>query len=105
MAILTKYITDTRWNMVSSLFKNGNRSNYDKRIFMEAILYITKTGCQVVIENMQSNGFIPIRRRWKIERTFAWFKRYRRLTKDFEKQSLILWHLFIWLKLPGYLLE
>jgi putative transposase len=44
-------------------------------------------GCKVVIENMQSIGFTPIRHRWKIERTFAWFKGYRRLTKDFEKTA------------------
>jgi beta-lactamase class D len=31
---------------VSSLFKNGDHSKYDKRILMEAILYITKTRCQ-----------------------------------------------------------
>jgi transposase len=46
MGILPNYITDKGWDMVSSLFKNGNRSNYDKHILMEAILYITKTGYQ-----------------------------------------------------------
>ena len=30
-------------------------------------------------------GFVPIRWRWVVERTFAWFNFYRRLDKDREK--------------------
>ncbi|MCS7305878.1 MAG: transposase [Thermoguttaceae bacterium] len=29
-------------------------------------------------------GFELLRRRWVVERTFAWFNRYRRLSKDYE---------------------
>lgn len=31
-----------------------------------------------------SVGFTPIKLRWKVERTFAWLGRYRRLSKDYE---------------------
>lgn len=30
-------------------------------------------------------GFAPLPRRWVVERTFAWFGRYRRLSKDYEQ--------------------
>ena len=29
-------------------------------------------------------GFVVLPRRWIVERTFAWFGRYRRLSKDYE---------------------
>jgi len=32
-------------------------------------------------------GFHPLRQRWVVERTFAWFNRYRRLNRDVERTS------------------
>jgi putative transposase len=32
-----------------------------------------------------SQGFIPVRQRWVVERTFAWMGRNRRLSKDYER--------------------
>lgn len=32
-----------------------------------------------------ASGFVPLPRRWVVERTFAWFGRYRRLSKDYER--------------------
>jgi putative transposase len=32
-------------------------------------------------------GFKPVRIRWVVERTFAWFGRYRRNSKDYEKRT------------------
>lgn len=29
-------------------------------------------------------GFVPLPKRWVVERTFAWFNLYRRLSKDYE---------------------
>jgi len=29
-------------------------------------------------------GFVVLPKRWIVERTFGWFKRYRRLSKDYE---------------------
>jgi putative transposase len=33
-----------------------------------------------------SKGFVVIRKRWVVERTFAWFGNYRRLVRDYEKR-------------------
>ncbi|MGB8644756.1 MAG: IS5 family transposase [Anaerolineae bacterium] len=33
-----------------------------------------------------AKGFVLLPRRWVVERTFAWFGRYRRLSRDFEHQ-------------------
>ena len=30
-------------------------------------------------------GFVPVKKRWVVERTFSWFNFFRRLDKDFEK--------------------
>jgi len=32
-------------------------------------------------------GFFPLRQRWVVERTFAWFNRYRRLNRDVERTT------------------
>ncbi|KKR96286.1 MAG: Transposase, partial [candidate division TM6 bacterium GW2011_GWE2_41_16] len=39
-------ITDAGWEKIKDLFSNGNRSVHDKRILVNAVFYITKTGCQ-----------------------------------------------------------
>ena len=31
-----------------------------------------------------ARGFVPLPKRWTVERTFAWFGRYRGLSKDYE---------------------
>lgn len=45
----------------------------------------------VPIGAKNSNGFIVIAKRWVVERTFAWFNFYRRITVDYEhtKQSAV----------------
>ena len=34
-----------------------------------------------------SKGFVVLSRRWVVERTFAWFNHYRRLSKDYEVRT------------------
>lgn len=39
---------------------------------------------EVVVRTEPVKGFVPIRQRWKVERTFGWFNWCRRLSKDYE---------------------
>lgn len=46
-----------------------------------------ESGIEVEItkRNEQVKGFVPIRKRWIVERTFGWLNRSRRLSKDYER--------------------
>jgi putative transposase len=39
---------------------------------------------EIVKKLTDQQGFIVLPRRWVVERSFAWFGRYRRLSKDYE---------------------
>lgn len=39
---------------------------------------------EIVKRSAEARGFEVLPRRWIVERTFAWFGRYRRLSKDYE---------------------
>jgi putative transposase len=39
----------------------------------------------IVARPAGQKGFRPVPRRWVVERTLAWFGRYRRLSKDYEQ--------------------
>ena len=39
---------------------------------------------EVTLRKDPKKGFVPLPKRWVIERTFAWFGLYRRLSKDYE---------------------
>ncbi len=42
-------------------------------------------GVDVVKKPRGQPGFVPLPRRWVVERTFAWFMRCRRLVRDYER--------------------
>lgn len=39
-------LTDKQWGKIKEFFTSGNKSKYNKRSLVEAVLYIVKTGCQ-----------------------------------------------------------
>jgi putative transposase len=39
---------------------------------------------EIVLRSDAAQGFVVLPRRWLVERTFGWFGRYRRLSRDFE---------------------
>ena len=38
----------------------------------------------VILRPEAAQGFVLLKKRWQVERTFGWFNRYRRLSKDYE---------------------
>ncbi len=42
---------------------------------------------EIVLRTDDSSKFQVLPKRWVVERTFAWFESYRRLSKDFEFQT------------------
>jgi putative transposase len=40
---------------------------------------------QTILRPEGAKGFVLLPRRWVVERTFSWFGRYRRLSKDYER--------------------
>ncbi len=42
----TSDLTDAQWEMIKNYFPAGNKSKYDKRELVNAVLYLVKTGCQ-----------------------------------------------------------
>ena len=39
-------LKDVQWEKIEGIFDNGNRSLHSKRLLVNAVLYLTKTGCQ-----------------------------------------------------------
>lgn len=37
-----------------------------------------------IVQRTAAGKFVVLPKRWIVERTFAWFGRYRRLSKDYE---------------------
>jgi len=39
-------LKDSEWALIQHNFKNGNRAKHEKRVLINAIFYVIKTGCQ-----------------------------------------------------------
>ena len=48
-----------------------------------------KHGITLEVVNLPEakRGFVPLPRRWVVERSFAWATRFRRLVKDYERYA------------------
>ncbi len=52
---------------------------------------VARTGrwrLEIVSRGGDAKGFVPLAKRWIVERTFAWLGRCRRLAKDFENLAV-----------------
>ena len=57
---------------------------YQNNLMQLLVAYQLGIVLDMVSRNSQESGFVPLPRRWVVERTFAWLGRYRRLSKDYE---------------------
>ncbi len=91
-------LCDQEWSEIEHFFRRsdprGAKSIHSKHTIVNAVLYVVKSGCQW---RMLPHDFPPWQsvydhyRRWNqrgiwqvVERTFAWFGGFRRLSKDSE---------------------
>lgn len=58
---------------------------YDRICLREWVADNTAIALEVVRRPEGTRGFVPLARRWVVERTLAWFSRYHRLARDFER--------------------
>lgn len=61
-------------------------AKYNNRA-LDAWLAANRPGWRIEVKMRPegSEGFVPLRKRWVVERTNAWMGRYRRLSKDYER--------------------
>jgi putative transposase len=59
---------------------------YHKGRFLGFVKKVLGWTIQIVARPKKSKGFVLLRRRWVVERTFGWLNWYRRLSKDYERK-------------------
>jgi putative transposase len=69
------------WQCLQLLWTDSTFGGMDFTVWVEQIFGWT---LEVVSKKEGQKGFEVLPQRWVVERTFAWFGRYRRLSKDYE---------------------
>ena len=64
------------------LWVDGGYSGADLKAWVANVKKMHKIDLEVVAK--QGTGFTPIKRRWVVERTFAWLMNFRRHARDYE---------------------
>ena len=79
-------LSDQEWSQVEHFFERhdprGAKSIHSKHTIVNAILKVL--GLKLDIAKGIKGQWILLKKRWIVERTFAWFRGFRRLAKDFE---------------------
>lgn len=57
---------------------------YDGQPFMQWVMNVCRWIVQVVLRPEQTKGFVLLKKRWVVERTFGWLMASRRLVRDYE---------------------
>jgi putative transposase len=57
---------------------------YDGNPFMHWVMHVCRWIVQVVLRPEQTKGFVLLKKRWVVERTFGWLMGARRLVRDYE---------------------
>jgi transposase len=71
-------------NKVSHLTTIWADGGFDGTPFMIWVMDICRWIVQVVLRPEQTKGFVLLKKRWVVERTFGWLMGCRRLVRDYE---------------------
>lgn len=69
------------FSRIQKVFADGSY----KGSFETAIQQLFEAEVEISSRPPSTKGFVPLKIRWIVERTFAWFNFFRRLSKDYEK--------------------
>lgn len=58
---------------------------FDGEPFMQWVMEVCRWIVQVVLRPEQTKGFVLLKKRWVVERTFGWLMGCRRLVRDYEQ--------------------
>jgi len=70
---------------VSRLYLIWVDGGYDGNPFLTWAMDTFRWVIQVVLRPKETKGFVLVKKRWVVERTFGWWNWYRRLNKDYER--------------------
>ena len=76
---------DQMGNAVSRLYLIWVDGGYDGKPFLQWAMESFRWVIQVVLRPKEIKGFVLVKKRWVVERTFGWWNWYRRLSKDYER--------------------
>jgi len=81
--LLFKKITQEQYPRLKVIWGDGKYHN----LSFEAFLEHERPGWKLEVSKRpkDAEGFVPVTKRWVVERTFAWMGRNRRLSKDYER--------------------
>jgi transposase len=79
--VLTRYVAPGLPRL-RKLWVNGGSAGADLKGWVADLKKTHKIDLEVVAK--QGNGFTPLKRRWVVERTFAWLMNVRRHARDYE---------------------
>lgn len=70
---------------VSRLYLVWADGGYSGQPFLRWAMDTFRLIVEVVLRPEQTKGFVLLKKRWVVERTFGWWNWYRRLSKDYER--------------------
>ncbi|KGF71385.1 hypothetical protein DO97_17200, partial [Neosynechococcus sphagnicola sy1] len=69
---------------VSRLHTIWADGGFDGNPFLMWVMDVCRWIVEVVLRPEQTKGFVLLKKRWVVERTFGWLMGYRRLVRDYE---------------------
>jgi len=82
MQVLTRYF-ESGYSRLRKLWVDGGYRGDELKAWVRSLKQTYKIDLEVV--ERDGKGFQLVKRRWVVERTFAWLLNFRRLSKDYEQ--------------------